>query len=87
MHSSRSNVRPSSIVLTFTEEERDGYLKRMERLFDLPMLCASCFREGFAFDAGWEWLKAIGFEENVAGKSEERRQKQAAAKKARFLRH
>jgi hypothetical protein len=39
---------------------------------------------GFGFDPGREWLKAIGFGENIAGKSEERRQKQAAARKLGF---
>jgi hypothetical protein len=40
--------------------------------------------EGFAFDSGWEWLKAIGFGDEAAKKSEEQRQKEVAAKKLGF---
>lgn len=40
--------------------------------------------EGFPFDAGWPWIKAIGFGQEVARKSDERRQKLAAAKQLGF---
>jgi hypothetical protein len=35
--------------------------------------------EGFAFDPGWEWLRAIHFGKELAEKSEEERKKQAVA--------
>ena len=40
--------------------------------------------EGFPFDPGWLWLKAIHFGQEVAQKSEEQRQKQAIAKEWGF---
>jgi hypothetical protein len=39
---------------------------------------------GFAFDPGWPWLKAIRFGEDVKQKSEEDRKKQDAAKELGF---
>lgn len=41
--------------------------------------------EGFPFDPGWRWLKAIRFGQEVAQKSEEQRQKQAIAKEFGFV--
>ena len=40
--------------------------------------------EGFPFDAGAAWLKAIGFGRNTAAKSEEQRQKEVVAKELGF---
>lgn len=40
--------------------------------------------EGFPFDPGWPWLKAIRFGEEGAKKSEEQREKQVAAKELGF---
>ncbi len=40
--------------------------------------------EGFPFDPGWRWLKAIGFGQELDKKSEEQRQKQTDAKKLGF---
>lgn len=40
--------------------------------------------EGFPFDPGWQWLKAIHFGQEVAKRSEEQRQKQAVAKELGF---
>jgi hypothetical protein len=40
--------------------------------------------EGFPFDAGSVWLKAIGFGSSAAAKSEEQRQKETAAKELGF---
>jgi hypothetical protein len=40
--------------------------------------------EGFAFDPGWPWLKAIHFGASVLKKSEEQRQKQDVAKELGF---
>lgn len=40
--------------------------------------------DGFPFDHGWRWLKAIHFGNDVAKRSEEQRQKQAVAKELGF---
>ena len=40
--------------------------------------------EGFPFDSGWQWLKAIGFGEDAVKKSEVYRQKQTAAEELGF---
>ncbi|WP_224958711.1 sacsin N-terminal ATP-binding-like domain-containing protein [Geomonas subterranea] len=40
--------------------------------------------EGFPFDSGWEWLKCVHFGQDAAKKSEEQRQKLAAAKNLGF---
>src|ERR1035438_1798785 len=40
--------------------------------------------DGFAFDTGWPWLKAIHFGASVLKKSEEQRQKQNVAKELGF---
>jgi hypothetical protein len=40
--------------------------------------------DGFPFDAGWTWLKLIGFGDSVAKKSEEQRQKEVFAKELGF---
>src|SRR5437016_4008711 len=40
--------------------------------------------EGFAFDPGWPWLKAIHFSASVLKHSEEQRQKQDVAKELGF---
>jgi hypothetical protein len=40
--------------------------------------------EGFPFDAGSAWLKAIGFGRNAAAKSDEQRQKEIVAKELGF---
>ena len=41
--------------------------------------------QGFPFDAGAGWLKAIGFEHEVTKRSEEQRQRDVAAKQLGFL--
>jgi len=40
--------------------------------------------EGFPFDAGWDWLVAIGFEKEANKKTEEYQQKQAVARELGF---
>lgn len=40
--------------------------------------------DGFPFDPGWQWLKAIKFGEEIAKKSEEHRQKRAVARELGF---
>ena len=40
--------------------------------------------EGFAFDPGWKWLKAIQFGQEIARKSEQHRQEQALASQLGF---
>jgi hypothetical protein len=40
--------------------------------------------EGFAFDPGWPWIKAIHFGASVVKKSQEQRQKQEVAKELGF---
>jgi hypothetical protein len=40
--------------------------------------------EGFAFDPGWGWLKAVGFGQELAKKSEEHRRRQGVARELGF---
>ena len=56
----------------------DAYIRPADASRDL-------LPEGFPFDPGWRWLKAIRFGQEVAQKSEEQRQKQAIAKEFGFV--
>ena len=78
----QSKIAPSSLVLALRQNawipQGEGFFVRPpEALRDL-------LPEGFAFDPGWPWLKAIGFGQDVVKKSEEERQKQAIAKEFGF---
>ena len=46
--------------------------------------CAELLPEGFSFDPGSEWLKAVKFGEEVANKTEQQRQKKAVARELGF---
>lgn len=73
---------PSSLVLTL---QRCAWIPQKDGQFVRPADASrDALPDGFAFDPGWPWLKAMGFGQEVAKKSDEHRQKQAILKECGF---
>lgn len=73
---------PSSLILllqagSWVPQRNGSFVRPAEASRDL-------LPEGFAFDLGWPWLKAIHFGEEVTRKSEENRRRQAVATELGF---
>ena len=73
---------PSTLVLVL--QEFSWVPQGGELFLRPPEASRELLPEGFPFDSGWPWLKAIRFGEKVAKKSEDYRQKQAMAKELGF---
>lgn len=62
-----------------------AWVPQGDRVFVRPAEASSnSLPEGFAFDQGWQWLKAIHFGQEIAKQSEAQRQKQAVARELGF---
>ena len=76
-----TRVEPSSLVLTLRQmrwvPQRDGYSRPAEA-------SQSLLPEGFPFDSGWLWLKAVRFGAESAERNEERRKEQYLARELGF---
>ena len=77
-----TNIEPSTLVLVLRElpwlPQRGGaFVRPAEASQDL-------LPEGFAFDAGWPWIEAVGFGEESAKRVEERLNRQKLAKDLGF---
>ena len=73
---------PSTLVLVLRElswlpQKGGAFVRPAEASQDL-------FPEGFAFDAGWLWIDAVGFGEESAKRVEERRNRQKLANELGF---
>ena len=72
---------PSSLVLTLRQmrwvPQKNGYSRPAEA-------SQSLLPEGFPFDSGWSWLKAVRFGAESAKRNEERRKEQYLAKELGF---
>ena len=73
---------PSSLVLQL---EQAQWIPQGEGRFVRPLQASrDSLPDGFAFDPGWKWIKAINFGAQIARDSEEQRQKKAVAKELGF---
>ena len=70
-------IEPSSLVLMLRDH---AWIPQIDGNFVLPAEADSkLLPSGFLYDSGWDWLEAIHFAEEAEKKSEELRQKKAAA--------
>jgi hypothetical protein len=73
---------PSSLVI---ELRSKAWVPQKGKSFVRPAEASrDLLPEGFPFDSGWPWLKAIGFGDEVVRRSEEQRQKEAVARELGF---
>ena len=72
----------SQLVHTLKKRE---WIPQRDGLFVRPALARhGCLPDGFPYDLGWEWLKAIEFGKKNRERSAERQQKKEAAKELGF---
>ena len=72
-------------VHTIPIHNSSAWVPQGDRLFVRPEAASrDLLPEGFAFDPGWPWLKAIHFSASVLKNSEEQRQKKDVAKELGF---
>ena len=79
-----SGARYADSQLVYILRERE-WIPQKGRPFVRPSEASrDLLPDGFSFDPGWDWLKAIKFGEEIAKNSEEERQKSAVAQELGF---
>ena len=78
----RPRTEPSTLVLTL---RKLSWVPQQDGSFVRPAEASQeLLPEGFAFDAGWPWIKAISFGEESAKRVEERRRRHGMARELGF---
>ena len=77
-----TRIAPSSLVLQL---EQAQWIPQREGRFVRPSQASrDLLPDGFAFDSGWPWLKALKFGDEIAERSKAQRQQRAFAKEFGF---